>query len=728
MGRMRNHRESGQVLITGIVMMVILLLIILYAFDVHNVIRAKLKVDVAQEAAAMTGALWQRETLNLLGEINLLKASALLLEGADGWKTPLPDKEKEEEKWRSEMQARVDLLTEMQTRISFMGPLIGFAAAQQAAMNNGLTRVPNAFGTYLELLKVDKRYDEAQGGAPRYINNYDWKEPYINMVTTINDFGIAVYPNARVAGMPETFPKQLANPNFYTELLNAAEAIAADDPPKRHYWYLSNSLLRSMDDKDFQGKWWNIDYSRNRFPMESEIFTVGVDFGGEYKTPAYSAALKLKPDLQLYGEPGALPASMKWCIYDDWWLPEYYRTNYPEYEEEHFNYWFKGGVLRREIKPEYFYEGPAAYTEGFADVPSIVTVRPSVRPYSGTRKRDALDAVKRQENSILLKKQKTVSRVGTRRGYSEDSNVSTSYRPGSIAKVLGGLQQHEPPIAVDLILPVFKQISPMPTYMPIPYGFQVLKPGYSNLEKFLSWLAEQNDLNGVPPPGTEHFLRALHFLVYGVRERAAGKGGAVSAEPGSRVAGRGLRYYGYNPKFSKSAFENEFKEKLWTWHPVRDKRVFQQTVLDGPGWLQEPQLFSNNPAIAPKPAPYRKKLGPGEEPRFKGSKIVVDENGERWEVNKLYYLSRHDGIFYLDEETHKVAMPDSINGGTAYRIYVEVKGGAREYYVIDSRGNIVLNGSPDPTILYNNRFGGGGGGNNVWNPGKFDNTRGPTRL
>jgi hypothetical protein len=35
-----RKQESGQVLITGIVMMAILLLIILYAFDVHNVIRA----------------------------------------------------------------------------------------------------------------------------------------------------------------------------------------------------------------------------------------------------------------------------------------------------------------------------------------------------------------------------------------------------------------------------------------------------------------------------------------------------------------------------------------------------------------------------------------------------------------------------------------------------------------------------------------------------------------
>ena len=129
---MRRKRESGQVLITGVVMMVVLLLVILYAFDVHNVIRAKMKVDIAQQSAAMTGASWQKESLNLMGEINLLKASALLMEGSDNWKTPLPDPKVDEAAWKREMQSRVDLLTEMQTRVSFIGPLIGFAAAQQA--------------------------------------------------------------------------------------------------------------------------------------------------------------------------------------------------------------------------------------------------------------------------------------------------------------------------------------------------------------------------------------------------------------------------------------------------------------------------------------------------------------------------------------------------------------------------------------------------------------------
>ena len=65
-------RQSGQVLLVGVIMMVVLLIAMLVLFDVHNVIRAKLKTETAQQAAALTGADWQKESLNLVGEVNLL--------------------------------------------------------------------------------------------------------------------------------------------------------------------------------------------------------------------------------------------------------------------------------------------------------------------------------------------------------------------------------------------------------------------------------------------------------------------------------------------------------------------------------------------------------------------------------------------------------------------------------------------------------------------------------
>ena len=262
----------------------------------------------------------------------------------------------------------------------------------------------------------------------------------------------------------------------------------------------------------------------------------------------------------------------------------------------------------------------------------------------------------------------------------------------------------------------------MPTFMPVPYGFQVLKPGYSNLEKFLSWLAWQEDLNGTPPAGCEDYLEALRFLANGVKARAEGKSGKVDREVNSHVSGRALRYYGYNHKFDKGAFENEFKERLWEWYKVRDSRVFQQKVLDGPGYLQEPALFSSTPRI---------------------KRVTVEEKDANGKIvqREYYVLSRESAKemerYKLDEKTHKLALPDAINGGTAYRVYTTIGNNASSYYVINSKGQIVLNGSPDPTILYNQDYWGGGATCNcegeckcksTWNPGRYDNEKGPVRL
>ena len=759
---MIKRGQSGQVLLTGITMMAVLLLIILYAFDVHNVMRAKMKVEIAQQAAAMTGANWQKESLNLIGEINLLKASALLLEGSENWKTPLPDRNapendnnENEKKWKEAMQARIDLLTEMQTRVSFIGPLIGFAAAQQAAKSNGLDGRRGVLGKYLELLEKDGRYIEEQGGAPKIINNYNWREPYRELVAKIDDSRIAVYPNARTAGMPETWPRQLANKKFYDEIWRCAEAIAAKDPPREHHWNLTTSILRTMTDKDFRRKWWTISYENNKFPNESEIFTLGVEFGDPggddpYKTVAEHFN-RLAPSLQIYSSQAELPGSMKWCLYDDWWFVERYKERYPsEYESEHLNFWYNGEVLRDEVKPQYKYEGPAAYVEGYADVQSSVRVRPSVRPYANSRRRrNAKAAVKSRENSIFFKRSTTTSRVGTTRGEPDDSDVSTNYRPGSIAKVLGELDGETAPTAIEVILPVFKRVSPMPTFMPVPYGFQVLKPGYSKLEEFLGWLATQDNLDGTPPDGTQYYLDALRLLANGVQGRRGSKERVGGPLPDTSVCGEALRYYGYNPDFDKGAWETEFKDRLYDWKAVRDKRVFQQpqTTIDagtyanlsaaerealrqtykGPGWLQEPKLFSNSPVLEKHETVIRE-IPAGEV--FTGPTITVD--GKRYEVSH-FALKYGDESKYrpIRHDTHKVEVRDTINGGTAVRVYVNVKKGASQYYVINSRGRIVLNGENDPTILYNQwwaRPGGEGGGTTPWNPGSYDNQRGPRRI
>ena len=184
--------ESGQVLITGIIMLIVLLLLLLSIFDVHNLIRAKFKFETAQQSAALAGARWQKESLNLIGELNILKSCVTLLEGEKNWDIPLPpDDEENADARRRAIQGRIDQLTEMQTRVSFIGPMIGYGAAQQAAKANGMRTIKNRMseGDHALASYMRRLYIRQAAGKTGPVNNYDWFEPYLSMVGRIASSG-----------------------------------------------------------------------------------------------------------------------------------------------------------------------------------------------------------------------------------------------------------------------------------------------------------------------------------------------------------------------------------------------------------------------------------------------------------------------------------------------------------------------------------------------------------
>ena len=563
----RGRRESGQVVITGIVMMLIIALTIFLLFDIHNVIRAKLKTETAQQAAALTGARWQLESLNLIGELNLIKACESLLADDARWSDAGTRSEDEAEN-RAVLRARLALLTEMQTRISFIGPLIGFAAAQQSAKANGLNP-QDSLANYLWLLDNDWRYQQIYGGAVDVIRNYRWRQPYADMIRSIGEQGIAVYPNARLANNPSVEPTELYDPNFYAAIRKHAEEIDAGTATDRQSsWHDGTyDFVKYWRQSDFNGKWWNIDYSMAEFPNESEIFTLGLEFsssaaGGETAFPAYRNILQqMVPSQDVYQQEN-FPSGMQWCRYDRFWYPSYYREKYSGYDRDHYDYWFDGTALRRPVKEEYRYEGPAAYVEGTVSVDSVSRFRMR----QGTKKPDI--------DRRLYDRGIRSTRIGSRRGTSDSAQPTLSdYRPGAIAKVLGSLNHSKSPLEIPLVLPVFRKTALMPTYMPLPYGFGVLRPGRSLLERFLNWLADQEslwDYTVDPPAGTEGYLAALQRL----------------------CDGEGFRYYGYNPDFDAEEFDRAYggspKSLLAPW----EFPYAQGTNPSGAGWLQLPQIFT----------------------------------------------------------------------------------------------------------------------------------------
>ena len=326
----RQRGEQGQVLILAVVALILVIMAILLLFDVQTIIRGKVKAQNGVDAAALTGAEWQKHSLNLIGELNLVRATGTLISDpffakgilndpnsnageffADLPKPPTQEEftlfpEKEEfynedgsvnleklikevvrvEKEKRYLDALNRLVSQLQTRISFVGPLIGFGAAQQAAKNNGITYDDDAsdfFVTYMNLVGDSGVYERI---SPIFINDYAWRTPYSYMLGSIldysirhNDFtdenetqsyGIAAGTNIEFAGMPHLttnpptdFSNYLGEKSFY-------EMIHARD------WCGLYRLLRL----DFDGNWWGdfeVDFEQT-FSGQSEILPLHVAF------------------------------------------------------------------------------------------------------------------------------------------------------------------------------------------------------------------------------------------------------------------------------------------------------------------------------------------------------------------------------------------------------------------------------------------------------------------
>ena len=296
--RRRLRSERGQTLILGLMAVVILIVGILVLFDVQRVIRGKIKVMSAIDAAALTGAKWQQNTLNLIGEMNLIKACTVLITdpayGIGGDLETFPggdDSEKEQ------LKHSADLLTQMQVRVAFVGPLIGFGAAQQAAKNNGLT-YNESCNTFLQEMLSDISSVEYYGNPDIVKQEYygfRWRDPYAKMISAIlgpsdngTSKGVAVGTNVDYLGMPKLLADRSERPPVtvvnYLQNRTVMEAIAAED------WCILRALLPNNDGIYYQEKWWgNIEIEHSKKSLEgSEILPVHVKTseGGDFYTRA----------------------------------------------------------------------------------------------------------------------------------------------------------------------------------------------------------------------------------------------------------------------------------------------------------------------------------------------------------------------------------------------------------------------------------------------------------
>ncbi|MCP3967737.1 MAG: hypothetical protein GY750_00245 [Lentisphaerae bacterium] len=559
-------------------MMLILVLAAVFMFDLHNIIRAKIKLETAEQAAALSAANWQKESLNLIGEINLIKACDVLISDIP----PTSDSPED-------IEASSKALTEMQSRVSFAGPLIGFGAAQQAAKNNGVNifdsdseagtqswkTVHTDMDDYLSKLQEDPRYQPP--AAPQFVNHYNWHEPYVQMLQLIRNQGLAVRPNGRFPGLESVEPGFLTDRYLYDAIIG-------------QLWCQPTlNVIIKYPDSYWEGKWWSITYQNTNFPEESEIYTLGLEYrGGESARetvfePAEASIRSLAAARGLNVSEWKVLRYVTWCIYDSTWFAESSNYSGPD-----LTWWRGGRFLRQDIRQSALYGGAVAYAECYQHIKLASQyksrmLRP-ISPDNPSYEKDLVAKAKSAfENDVVTKMNEQYVKVGNDMGRDNEPG-------GVVAKPLGQLPNGQAPTAAVMVLPVFDRAVMIPSTM---QGYRAMRVDFTDLERFLIWLADVDDLNSpgsAPPSGTEKYLLALQ-----------------------RLNNPEYRKQGWNNDFSSSSVSDE--------HSYFNDDYRYDSILNqaGAGWLQQIWLGSDGSVAGDLSA---------------GGEIRVVERG----YNTAYYL------------------------------------------------------------------------------------------
>ncbi|MCF6176908.1 MAG: pilus assembly protein TadG-related protein [Victivallaceae bacterium] len=537
--------EQGQVLILVVIVMLILMLAILFMFDLQTVIRGKMKLETGEQAAALTAAKWQKESLNLIGELNLVKACDILL-------SDIPYVESNDPELSPEKIASASkCVTEMQSRISFIGPLIGLGAAQQAAKNNGMAvnqQLASEMYQYIEKLAVDPRYTP-EAGVPEYIpsgqGGYHWRDPYISMLTNIMIQGMAVRPNGRFPGLEGVDPRWLTSESLYSAINN-------------QLWCNPTlNMLVKLPDSYWSGKWWNIEFSNTRFPNESEIYTLRIQYTGAKNSREYTYDLAENEISRLASDRGMnvsdwdVLRNVTWCTYDSSWYQDSSNYNGPD-----TTIWNRERYLRADLKNSFLYGGPLAYAEGYQNLTMLNQYETTMARPSNVTSDQLSKAQLALRNNVIRDKGTQSVRVG--------NNVVEDMQPGgALAKIIGAAAD-APPCDTGIILPLFTDVALVPSTI---QAYRPMRGEFSLLEKFLIWLSDVDDLHNPatpPPAGTESYLAALQL---------------IDSAP--------FRKSGYNNDFDHNSITGDLE------YFGNRYKYNENSNPTGAGWLQEAYLLDD---------------------------------------------------------------------------------------------------------------------------------------
>ena len=241
-----RRRQKGQTLIFMAMVLVAIAIIGLWNFDLHKILNVKSKTRNGGDAAALAGARWQATTLNTIGNLNVMQAVAIT-EALSRGETDFPEAE---------------AIANLAKRVNIVGPMTGYAAAQQAAKNNGIFNNEEFADDLWEHARlVRQNYPIAfPDPYPPTASGSAW-EDYAEMIETIAAGGMAMYCENPNYFVDYTGPHTLLNPSFY-------DAIYSRD----WCWFLHNEhdLLQTYSN---WREWPDLPQTTQLNPINSEFFS-----------------------------------------------------------------------------------------------------------------------------------------------------------------------------------------------------------------------------------------------------------------------------------------------------------------------------------------------------------------------------------------------------------------------------------------------------------------------
>lgn len=245
----RCHRQSGQAMIFVIMVLVVLAFVVMWHFDLHKTLYVKILSRDATDAAALSAARWQGQTLNLIGDLNVMQA-ALVSEALARGETDFPEAE---------------ALHDLRQRLNFVGPAIGLVAANQAAHQNRIYNQP-VYRALIQQHAQRIRQEYARQFVPPWTNpdpdRTAWDD-YADMLETIASHGLAIMPdNASWYFDYMDHNHVLLTPAFY-------DAVASG-----HWcWFFFNHMALLENYRSWRD-WSPLPAMGQREPINAEVFSL----------------------------------------------------------------------------------------------------------------------------------------------------------------------------------------------------------------------------------------------------------------------------------------------------------------------------------------------------------------------------------------------------------------------------------------------------------------------